>query len=130
MCRVRKVIICVAFFSKFCQTSTFYSILYLILRFTKEEAGVRKQALPLVPARYIRIFDVISKVNCVLLWRKRRFEKIAPYTNFDLISEVKLPSFTKEEVNFRLKSENIPVHNDGRRATCLVLFGCNSFVFE
>ena len=51
------------------------------------------------------------------------------YTNFDVISEVKLPSFTKEEVNFRLKSENIPVHS-GLRASCLVLFSCNSFVFE
>ena len=63
-------------FPKFCQISTFYSILYLILRFTEEEAGVRKQALLFVPARYIRTFDVISEVNCVLLRRKLMFETI------------------------------------------------------
>ena len=30
------------------------------MRFTMEEADVRKQALPFVPARSIRTFDVIS----------------------------------------------------------------------
>ena len=81
------IINCVAFF-QIPQTSTFYSILYLILRFTNEEAEVRKQAFPFVPARYIRTFDAISEVNCVVLRRKRRFEKIALYPNFDVISEV------------------------------------------
>ena len=47
-----------------------------------------KNALPFVPARYNRTFDVISEVNCVLLKRKRRFENIALYPNFDVISEV------------------------------------------
>ena len=66
---VRKIMICVAFFSKFCQISTFYSNLYLILRFTKE-AEARKQALPFVPARYIRTFVGISEVDCVLPRRR------------------------------------------------------------
>ena len=48
----------------------FLLILNLILRFTKEEAEVRKQAFPFVPARYIRTFDVISEVNCVLPRRR------------------------------------------------------------
>ena len=38
--------------------------------FTKEEAEVRKQALPFVPARYIRTFDVISEVKFVLPRRR------------------------------------------------------------
>ena len=59
----------VRFFCKFCQIS-FYSTLYLILRVTKQEAEVRKQALPFVPARYIRTFDVISEVNYVLPRRR------------------------------------------------------------
>ena len=46
------------FLSKFYQN--FYCILNLILRFTREEAEVRKQALPFVPARTIRSFDDIS----------------------------------------------------------------------
>ena len=74
--------------SKFCLNSTLYSILNIILRFTKEETEVRKQAFPFVPARYIRTFDVISEVNCVFVRRKRSFEKIALYPNFDVISEV------------------------------------------
>ena len=86
LCRGRKFIICV--FPRFCQISTFYSILYLILRFTKEEAEIRKQALPFVPARYIRTFDGISEVNCALLRRKRKFDKIALYPRFDVIPEV------------------------------------------
>ena len=62
LCRGRKFIICDSFFSKFCQISTFYSILYLILRFTKEEAEVRKQGLSFVPARYIRILTLYPKL--------------------------------------------------------------------
>ena len=88
LCRGRKIMICIAFFSKFCQKSTFYSISTLILHFTKEEAEVRKQAFPFVTARYIRTFDVITGVNCVFLRRKRRFQKVAIYPNFDVISEV------------------------------------------
>ena len=42
-----------------------------ILRFTKREAEVRKQALPFVPTHYIRTFDVISEVICVLLRRMK-----------------------------------------------------------
>ena len=57
-----------------------------MLRFT--EADVRKSAPPFVPARYIRIFDVISEVNCVLLRKKWSFKIIALYPNFDVISEV------------------------------------------
>ena len=65
------------FFPNFAKSPlTPFSILYLVLRFTKEEAEVRKQALSFVPARYIRSFDVISEVNCVLLRRKRTFENI------------------------------------------------------
>ena len=84
----RKIMICVAFFFQILQDSTFYYILNLILRFTKEQAGVRKHAFPFVPARYIRTFDVISEVDCVFLRRKRRFENIELYPNFDVISEV------------------------------------------
>ena len=68
--------ICVAFFFQILPKLHFYYILNLILRFTKEEAEVRKRAFPFVPARYIRTFDVISEVNCVFLRRKRRFEKL------------------------------------------------------
>ena len=56
-----------------------YSTLYLILRFTKEEVEVQKQAISEF-RRYI-------KVNCVLLRKKRRFENLAQYPNFDVISE-------------------------------------------
>ena len=63
--RGRKIIIgVVCFFYKFCQISTFYYFSLLIFRFTKEEAEVRKQALPFVPARYIRTFEVIFEDNC------------------------------------------------------------------
>ena len=87
-CSGRKIIICVAFFSKFCQISTFYSILHFILRFTKEEAEVRKQALPFVPARYIRTFDVIFEVNCILLQRKQRFENKRSQLSQHAVSEL------------------------------------------
>ena len=60
--------------------------------FTKEEAEVRKQTFPFVPARYIRTFDVMSEVNCVLLRSKRRFETFALYPSFDVIFEVKCVS--------------------------------------
>ena len=40
---VRNIIICVAFF----RNRHFFPILYLLLRFTKEEAVVQKHALPL-----------------------------------------------------------------------------------
>ena len=61
---------------------------YFYLRFTKEEAKVRKQVIPFVPACYIRTFDVISDMICFLLRRKRRIEFIALYPKFDVISEV------------------------------------------
>ena len=67
--------------------SIFYSILSLMLRFTKKEAEVREQALSFVPARYIRTFDVISGVIDVLLRRKRS----------SIVSQ--------------LRAENIPVHS-------------------
>ena len=59
--------LCCVLFPNFAK-SPLFTTLYLLLRlrFTKEEAGVRKQALPFVLARYIRMFDVISEVNCVL----------------------------------------------------------------
>ena len=47
------------------------------LRFTKEEAEVRKQALPYVTARCIRTLDVISEVICVLMKKSRRIGKKA-----------------------------------------------------
>ena len=76
------------FFNQVAQKIHFYSILNLILRFIKAEAKVQKQALPFVSARYIRTFDVLSEVNCVLLRRrKRRFEAIELNPNFDDISE-------------------------------------------
>ena len=43
-----------------------------------EMAEVQKKAVPFVPARYIRTFDFISEVNCVLLSRRWRFEKALP----------------------------------------------------
>ena len=54
--------ICVAFFSIILPKLHFYSILCLILRFTKEETEVEKQAFPFVPARYIPTFDVNPKL--------------------------------------------------------------------
>ena len=82
-------------------------------------------ALPLVPARYIRTFDVISEENCVLLRTKRRFKLIAPCPNFENASEVSgaLPKnpvvvkfftsqiFDKASIVSQLKAENILVHN-------------------
>ena len=59
-----------------------------MLRFTKEEAEAQKSAPPFVPARYIRTFDVVSVVNCVLLRRTRSSKIIALYPNFDVVSEV------------------------------------------
>ena len=46
-----------------------------IMRFTKEKAGIRKQAIPFVPARYIRTLDVISEVICVLMRWSRMINK-------------------------------------------------------
>ena len=66
-----------------------------ILRFTEEEAEVRKKALPFVLSRYIRTFDVISEVICVLLTRKRRIENIVLFLNFDVISKVKYVSLRR-----------------------------------
>ena len=55
--------ICVAFLILILPKFHFYSILNVILRFTKEE--VQKQVFPFVAARYIRTFDVIFEVNCI-----------------------------------------------------------------
>ena len=52
----------------------FWRYIRTVSRFTNEEAGVQKSALLFVPAGFIRTFDVISEVNCVLLQRKQRFE--------------------------------------------------------
>ena len=86
LCAGRKSMICVAFFKLILPKLHFYSILNLILRFTKEEAEVRKQASPFVPPHYIPTFAVMSEGNCVFLRRKRKFKKIALYPNFDVIS--------------------------------------------
>ena len=50
--------ICVAFFFKILSKLQFYFILNLMLHFTEEEAEVRKQAFPFVPAHYFRTFHV------------------------------------------------------------------------
>ena len=61
----------------------------IMLRFKKEEAEVQKSAPPFVPVRYIRTFDVMSEVNCVLLRRTQSFKIIAlyPHLDFDVVSE-------------------------------------------
>ena len=56
------------------------------MRFTKEEAEVRKQAFPFVPARYIRTFDVISEINCFST-EEAEVRKIALNPIFDVISD-------------------------------------------
>ena len=76
--------ICVAFFSKFCHIS----ILYLLHLLTCSYFFTCSYLLPILLARYIRSFDVISEVNCVLLRRTRSFKIIALYQNFDDITEV------------------------------------------
>ena len=60
-------------------------------RDTNREAGVQKST-----PTYVRTFDVISDVNCVLLRKKRIFENIALCPNYDVISEVKT-RFTNRE---------------------------------
>ena len=111
--RGRQFIICVAFFSKFCQNSIFYSILNKNLGFTKELEDVRKPAFRFFPARYIRTFVVISEVNCVFLRRKRRFKNCTT-SEFWRYIRSKLRS-TKEEVNFRfslsIEGGKYPIHN-------------------
>ena len=57
--------------------------------------------LPILLARYIRTFDVISEVNCVLLRRTRSFKIIALYQNFDDITEV--IAFCQEGGKFLIK---------------------------
>ena len=69
---------CCVFFLLILPKLHFYSILNLILRFTKEEAEVRKQAFLFVPARYIQTFSPEAA----------EVRKIALYPNFDDISEV------------------------------------------
>ena len=107
----RKIIIRVAFFFQILQNIHF--LLHFKLHSTKEDADVRKQALPFVPARYIRTFDVISEVNCVLLPRKRKFDTIALHPNFDVIFEVNcvLPRSRQVSNGGQLKAEIIPVHS-------------------
>ena len=73
---------------KFCQIPTLYSGFHLILRITKEKAEIRQKALPFVLAHHFRNFDIIYEVNRVSLMGKRRFEFIAFYPNFDVVSEV------------------------------------------
>ena len=65
----------------------------------------------------MRTFDVMPEVRCALLRRTRRFENIALYPNFDVISEVnsvlqaggKL-SIRKLSIVSQVKAESIPVH--------------------
>ena len=57
------------------------------LRFAKEEADDRKTLL-FDPARYIRTFDVIFEISCILLRRRLMFGKIALHAIFNVISEV------------------------------------------
>ena len=53
-----------------------------IVRFIEEEADFRKQALPIVPARYAQTVDVISKVICVLMRRIAGICLSMLYSNF------------------------------------------------
>ena len=62
-----------------------------MFRFTKEEAEL---------LRYIRIFDVISELYCILLRRRRMFEIIALYPNFWCYIRTIL-HFTKKEADVR-----------------------------
>ena len=64
-------------FENIALSPNFWRNIRTILRFTKEEAQIRRQAILFVPARYIRIFDVISEIICVLLRRNNRIEKSA-----------------------------------------------------
>ena len=73
--------------------------------FTKE-AEVRKQALPFVPARYNRAFDIISEVNCILLNGKRRIQISALYPNSDVIFDVNCV-FIKEKADVQ-KGKKLP----------------------
>ena len=56
-----------------------------------------QKALPFGTARYNQTLDVISEVNWVLLTRRRIFQNIALYPNFDFISEINF------NLNFRLE---------------------------
>ena len=58
-----------------------------ILRFTKEETEVRKQALPFVPAHHIRILDAISEVICVLLSRMIKKELAFVSVRYTMVSK-------------------------------------------
>ena len=76
---------CVAFFSNFAKSPLLTQFLILHLR----GGGGSKTSAPICPnTLYLRTFDVISGVTCVLPQRKRRPENIALYPNFDVISEV------------------------------------------
>ena len=56
--------------------SNFCCYIRTILRFSKEKADVRKQALPLVTSTlYPNFLDVISEVICVLLRRSQKIKK-------------------------------------------------------
>ena len=63
--------------SKYCAVSEFLTLYLKYIVFYYEEAEVQKQGIPFIPARYMRTFDVISKVICVLLRKKRRIKKIS-----------------------------------------------------
>ena len=102
----------------------FYSILNLLLRFTKEEAEVRKQAFLFVPALYIRTCEVISVVHCVFLQRKQGFKRMALNPNFDVISEVNCVLPRKRYIldfRFQLKAKTIPDNSGRLELYCIFL---------
>ena len=86
----RKIIICFAVFSKYCQIATFYSTLYLISWFLGRE-------LPPVPALFILTFNVMYEVSCVLLSRKRKFENTVEPRFTALLGE-KFKDYVKRSV--------------------------------
>ena len=60
---------------------------------SKKKFEENRSYLP--PALYIRIFDILFEVNCVLLWKKRMFKNALPCdpARYILTSEV----FSKHE---------------------------------
>ena len=71
--------ICVAFLPNSAKSPYFTCSIYLL---TFSYLVTCSYLLPIVPARYMRTFDVISEVNFRSLRSKRWFEIIALYPNF------------------------------------------------
>ena len=90
LCRRRKLKYVLCFFQILSKLH-FYSVLNLLMPFTKEESEVLKQAFPCVPACYIWTFDFISKFDYVFLRRQQKFKNIEFYPKIVVLSEVIYP---------------------------------------